>query len=238
ALIGGPSGSVFCPAQDLLFCGRGGSRELHAYETLHFTESFVLDFGTNITNSRMRTSRDGSKIFGAVPGGINWITWTNLAPSFLTQPTNEIVFGGSNAAFGSYVFGSPAMQYQWQVGGASIPNATNATFILPGQPFHTGPSNYSVIAYNPFGYVISSNALLTIVSPPYEVTAPQSQSIGAGSNLTLTVVADGSLPLAYQWQCNGTNLSGATNTMFWITNVQAGNAGGYVVVMTNLYGRA
>ena len=95
ALISGPSGAVFSPNQDLLFCGRSSTRELRAYETANFTESFVLDFSTNITSSRMRTSRDGSKIFGAVSGGINWITWTNIAPSFVTQPTSQIVFAGS-----------------------------------------------------------------------------------------------------------------------------------------------
>jgi hypothetical protein len=236
ALVSGPSGVVFSPNQDLLFCGRSGTRELRAYETANFTESFVLDFGTNITSSRMRMSRDGSKIFGAVSGGINWITWTNIAPSFVTQPTSQIVFAGSNATFTTRVFGPPTMKYQWQVEGVSIPNATNATLTIPGQPFHTGPGNYSVIAYNPFGYAISTNALLTIVSPPYVITPPQSQSIGAGSNVTFTVAADGSLPLAYQWLANGTNLPGATAASLTLTNVQAANAGPYSAVVANSYG--
>ena len=128
------------------------------------------------------------------------------------------------------------MKYQWQVEGVSIPNATNATLTIPGQPFHTGPSNYSVIAYNPFGYAISTNALLTIVSPPYFITPPQSQSIGAGSNVTFTVAADGSLPLAYQWLSNGTNIPGAMATSLMLTNVQAANAGPYSVAITNTYG--
>jgi len=238
ALIGGPSGVVFSPNQDLLFCGGSGTGELHAYETANFTESFVLDFGTNITSSRMRMSRDGSKIFGAVSGGIQWMNWTNIGPSFLTQPTNQICFAGSNVTFATHVFGSPAMEYQWQVEGISIPNATNATYLLPGQPFHTGPSNYSVIAYNPFGYVISTNALLTIVSPPFFTMQPQSQTIGAGSNVTFSVAADGSAPLGYQWQANGTNIPGATNVILSFTNVQASLASNYVVVLSNIYGSA
>lgn len=238
ALVGSPSGVVFSPIQDLLFCGRSGTRELHAYETANFTESFLLDFRTNIVNSRMRMSRDGSKIFGAVPGGINWMTWTNIAPSFEIQPTNQFIFAGSNVTFAARVFGSPTMQYQWQANGLSLPNATNATLNLAGFTFHTPPSNYTVIAYNPFGYAISSNALLTIISAPYVTNPPLNQTIGAGSNLTFTVGADGSMPLAYQWRFNGTNLAGATNSTLYIANVQATNAGNYAVVITNLYGRA
>ena len=34
------------------------------------------------------------------------------------------------------------------------------------------------------------------------------------SNVTFTVVADGTSPLRYQWQFNGNNLTGATNTGF------------------------
>jgi hypothetical protein len=156
----------------------------------------------------------------------------------LIQPTNQSVLAGSNITFTSRVTGSATVKYQWQVGGVSILNATNAAFSFPGQPFHTGSSNYTVIAYNPCGYLISSNALLSIVSPPYVVTQPQSQSVGAGSNTTFTIVADGSPTLAYQWRFNGTNLIGATNLTYAITNVQATNAGNFTVVITNLYGRA
>ncbi|HKD70938.1 MAG TPA: immunoglobulin domain-containing protein [Candidatus Acidoferrum sp.] len=41
-------------------------------------------------------------------------------------------------------------------------------------------------------------------------TQPASQTVTAGQTATFTVVASGSAPLSYQWQKNGTNLSGAT----------------------------
>jgi alpha-tubulin suppressor-like RCC1 family protein len=235
ALIGSPSGSVFSPTQDLLFCGKSGSRELRGYETSTFTESFVLDFGAAITSSRMRASRDGSKLFGTVSGGINWITWTNMAPSFETQPITQSVPAGSNATFTATVFGSPTMQYQWQRDGISLTAATNSSLTV-NVPFGTPAHAYSVIAYNPFGVVISSNAYLSIISPPFVTVPPANQSVGAGSNATFTVMADGSIPLSYQWRANGTNIPGATATALTITNVQTPNAGNYVAVITNAYG--
>jgi hypothetical protein len=62
---------------------------------------------------------------------------------------------------------------------------------------------------------------------------PQSQTVAAGSSPTFTVAAAGTAPLSYQWQFNGTNLSGATNTSLTLAGVQPTNAGNYTVVVTN-----
>jgi hypothetical protein len=73
----------------------------------------------------------------------------------------------------------------------------------------------------------------------YITTQPQSTNVLAGSNATFTVVADGTAPLRYRWQFNGTNLpnsgriSGATNATLIISNVVPADAGGYRVVVSN-----
>ena len=51
-----------------------------------------------------------------------------------------------------------------------------------------------------------------------------------------SVTATGSPPLSYQWNFNGTNIVGATNTTLMLTNVQASQAGNYQVLVTNLFG--
>ena len=48
--------------------------------------------------------------------------------------------------------------------------------------------------------------------------------------------AEGTAPLRYQWQTNGINLSGATNSVLSITNVQAAHEADYTVVVTNIAG--
>ena len=55
----------------------------------------------------------------------------------------------------------------------------------------------------------------------------------AGTNALFTVAATGLGPLSYQWQFNGTTISGATNTNLTLNNVQPTNAGSYTVVVTN-----
>ncbi len=80
--------------------------------------------------------------------------------------------------------------------------------------------------------------------PPSITTQPQSQSVMAGNNVTFTVAATGSAPLAYQWRKNGGNLSdggnvnGATTSSLTLTAVTTNDAGNYDVVVTNAYGSA
>lgn len=62
---------------------------------------------------------------------------------------------------------------------------------------------------------------------------PQSQSLAVGETLTLTVGVSGG-PVAYQWQKNGVNLSGATNATYSQVNIPLNAAGDYRVIVTNV----
>ena len=81
-------------------------------------------------------------------------------------------------------------------------------------------------------------------SAPSITTQPQSQSLLAGSNAIFSVVASGQTPLVYQWSINGTNLTnsghivGATNSTLTVSNLVAGDAGNYQVVVSNSHGTA
>ena len=57
-----------------------------------------------------------------------------------------------------------------------------------------------------------------------------------GQNVTFSATAGGTPTLSYQWQFDGTNIAGATTTMFTLANVQLGQAGSYALVVTNLAG--
>ena len=66
--------------------------------------------------------------------------------------------------------------------------------------------------------------------------AALSQTVAAGNNVSFSVVAAGSQPLSYQWNFNGTPITGATGATYGITNVQAANAGAYTVMVSNSFG--
>lgn len=73
---------------------------------------------------------------------------------------------------------------------------------------------------------------------------PDSQTIVAGTTATFSVSAGGTAPLVYQWRkggadlANAGNISGVDTDTLTITNVQAGDAGSYDVVVSNVAGDA
>ncbi len=73
-------------------------------------------------------------------------------------------------------------------------------------------------------------------TPPSITTQPTNQTVTVGGTAIFSVTATGSPPLSYQWNFNGTNIVGATNTTLMLTNVQASQAGNYQVLVTNLFG--
>ena len=73
-----------------------------------------------------------------------------------------------------------------------------------------------------------------VFGPPKITTQPQSQAVVRGANATFTVVATGSLPIAYQWYFNQTQvIPWGTGASLTITNVQDTSVGGYSVVVDN-----
>ncbi len=73
-------------------------------------------------------------------------------------------------------------------------------------------------------------------TPPSITAQPISLTNTIGANISFSVTASGSAPLAFQWRFFGANISGATTNPFSISNIQPTNAGNYTVVITNLFG--
>ncbi len=75
-----------------------------------------------------------------------------------------------------------------------------------------------------------SNAPLAIT------TAPRSQTVFAGDPVVFNVGASGTTPIRFQWQFNGTNISGATNTSYGIPSAIPADSGTYSVLVSDPVG--
>jgi hypothetical protein len=71
---------------------------------------------------------------------------------------------------------------------------------------------------------------------PLITAQPTNQTVSVGSAATFSVTAMGMAPLNYQWQFNGGNIPGATNSVYTRTNAQRYDAGNYSVLVTNVAG--
>jgi invasion protein IalB len=127
--------------------------------------------------------------------------------------------------------------FQWQFDGTNIVGATNATLTLTNvQAIEAG--TYSVTVTDAAGSTTSSNAVLTTLSLPDITSSPANQSVVSGTTVTFSATATGTPPVTYQWQFDGTNIAGATNTSLTITDALISNAGSYSMVASSPYGSA
>jgi len=147
-----------------------------------------------------------------------------VPPAIVTQPQSQTVVAGSTASFNVVATGTPPLIYRWRREGITVAITTNGTFtIFNVQPAQAG--NYNVVVTNLAGSAISSNALLTVISPPtnHPPVAVASVSPRAAlfpdqggvliispNNSNALVVLDGSLsfdpdndPLEYVWFAEG-----------------------------------
>lgn len=128
------------------------------------------------------------------------------------------------------------LSYQWTKNGNPLPGQTGASLTV-GSLLTSDTGDYAVVVANTFGAITSSVVALTVLAgPPLIAEKPQSIQRYAGGTATLGITAVGSLPLSYQWSFNGAPLSGATTSTYTVTDIRAGDAGDYTVVVTNPYG--
>jgi hypothetical protein len=172
--------------------------------------------------------------YGSITSAI--ATLTVLVPAGITtQPQSQTVIVGQNASFSVAASGTAPLNYQWNLDGTALSGATNSDLALTDIQTNQAGS-YTVVVTNAYGAVTSAVAALTVYVPPGIQTQPQNLTVAQSQSASFSVVATGSAPFSYQWNLNGTNVFGATNSTLALTNVQTTDAGSYLVVVTNIAG--
>jgi hypothetical protein len=162
-----------------------------------------------------------------------------------TQPASQTVAAGETATFGVVATGSAPLAYQWQKNGANIAGATSSSYTTPPAAAADNAAKFAAVITNAAQSVSSNVATLTVTSAPQGDGAPQittqpaSQTVTAGQTATFTVVATGTATLTYQWQKNGTAISGASSASFSTPpTTSADNGAKFTVVVSNSLGSA
>jgi Immunoglobulin I-set domain len=247
---GGPTGkSVLAsittqPANQTVTAGQTATFNVAATGTAPLSYQWQKA-GTNIANATATsyttpatTLADSGSKFDVVitnpAGNVTSATATltvnsaTTAPSITTQPANESVTVGETATFSVAASGTAPLSYQWQKSGANISGATSASYTTPATALVDSGSKFTVVVANTAGTATSNAATLTVTAAataPSIMTQPANQTVTAGQTATFSVVGIGTAPLTYQWQLNGSNISGATAASYTTPVTTTANSG-------------
>src|SRR5215472_6741082 len=163
-----------------------------------------------------------------------------VMPSITTQPVGQTVTAGQTATFMVVATGTAPLSYQWQKDGTAISGATSASYTTAATSSSDNGAKFQVVVSNSAGSVTSNAATLTVNAgavAPSITTQPANQTVTVGQTASFTVVATGTAPLSYQWQKNGTAISGATAASYTTpATTSSDNGAQFVVVVSNSAG--
>lgn len=242
AIVSQPAGTNVPAGQSFsLSVTANGSTPL-TYEW--FFQNTAISTSTNATLTIANAQAGNEGIYsvvvanaaGSVTSSVVMVRITPAGPAILSGPASVLVSASSNATFSVTATGSQPMSYQWLFNGNPVSGATASQYSLTDvQSWNAG--GYQVVIANSAGSVTSLLATLTVTPvAPYFVQQPLGASLPAGTNLTLTALAQGSEPIGYQWIHDGVQVSGAYQTSLTLTNLAVTNGGNYALVAFNTAG--
>ena len=154
-------------------------------------------------------------------------------PSIQQHPETKMLTAGSSCEFRCDATGT-GIAYQWLKDGININGADSAVYYV----YNAGADDtgdYSVVVSGDCGSVTSDNASLSICFPPAITNQPVSLIAAAGASAELSVTASGT-GISYQWKKNGEVIAGANSSAYTKTDLVAGDAGNYSVVVSGSCG--
>ena len=159
------------------------------------------------------------------------------APTITITPSSITITQGSSASFSATATGIPTPTYQWYFNGYGISGATSDTYYISSAQT-SDDGSYYVIAENSAGSATSNTVTLTVNTIPTITSQPSSTTVNQGSSASFSANATGTPTPTYKWYFNGSEISGATSSTYYISSAQTSNDGSYYVIATNTAGSA
>lgn len=177
-----------------------------------------------------------AQVLAHYQSGTNSFREVPTPPSISQQPASMTNFSGAHVTFTVNALGTAPLSYQWRRENLPLLGATNNTLsFIAAFPDDDGVG-FSVVVTNSVGSVTSVVATLTLETNVNIGHSPHSITRYVGSKAAFRVVANGAMPITYQWY-KGTALDpilSATNDTLWLSNVQlADDASQYYATVRN-----
>src|SRR3989475_1681210 len=168
---------------------------------------------------------------------VSGVNFTATSQTFSISGTISPVAGGSGATV--TLSGAASATTTANSSGAYTLTglASGAYTITPsnaGYTFTPLNQNVTVITVNVTGVNFTDNAAAVA---PTITTQPASQTVTAGQTASFTVAATGTAPLSYQWNKNGTAITGATSSSYTTpATTSSDNGAQFTVAVSNTAG--
>lgn len=153
----------------------------------------------------------------------------NPITEIITQPLDMAICIGTDFELTIEATGTGNLEYQWQLNGVDIEDATNDTLlVLNASAANEG--DYTCLVTGDCGEITSeiANVLVNILSSI--ITNPVNDTICEGETTDLSIVAEGT-DLTYQWYFNNEKIENETIADLSISNTTLENAGDYFCVV-------
>ena|GEM_PF-1166565 len=162
-----------------------------------------------------------------IEGGLSQIINYQFITSFTNNYSLNPDFNSATSGTGAFIFNDFA---DWRLKQTS-PLINKGSKSLSGLsvPSTDRAGNLRVV-----GDTSDIGAFEVQISPYFIISSPQNQTVCQGSSATFSVNV--AIPVNYQWQKNGANISNANSSTYTITSTTLADTGKYTCLISNSYG--
>src|SRR5688572_26054329 len=177
-----------------------------------------------------------TNVLGTVTSSPATLTVTAaIAPTITTHPASQNLQYNGSFNLNVQAAGTTPLTFQWRKDGTPISGANSSTYFASNvTPAQSGV--YTVVVTNGAGSVTSNGATITVGAAAAPVITQQPASLevatGLGANFSVSVNANGTGSLTFQWLKNGAPLAGANSSNYGFNGVRTTDAGDYSVTIT------
>jgi hypothetical protein len=166
---------------------------------------------------------------GTIASSLVHVTVTPCtAPAITTNPSGSAITAGAQATLTVAASGTAPLSVQWKTAAGAVAGSGLGIQVQPAQT-----TSYYAVVSNTCGSATSAQATVTVCNPASIVVQPVGSNVPPGQTASLSVTANGTAPLAYQWSANGMAISGATGSTLMPTITATTS---YTVTVTNSCG--
>lgn len=207
-----------------------GVFEQNGTRDIRMVAFLIGEFGISTSNAGqikgIQINPSGSSDQAFIAYNVNTV---NLeVPVITSQPATQTFCSAetnSSVTFSVKATSNTAVTYQWKRNGETIEGATSSSYTATGLTSADTANAYSVSVINNIGSITSDNAYIKYIIAAQPT--PSMQYLATGNATSFAIKTSGAT--AWQWQKNGSSISGATLPSYAMSVVNYADSGNYTV---------